>query len=46
MAVCVVGSFRWHCVFLGILGGNVHCGVFYVAMCVVGFLDGKVVCIL
>jgi len=42
--MCVVGSFRWQCVLLGLLGGKVSflyvvggnvCCMFYVAMSVV-----------
>jgi len=35
--MCVVGSFRWQCVLLGLLGGNVCCWVYEVAMCVTSF---------
>jgi len=52
--MCGVGSFRWDCVLLGSLGGNVCCWVFEVAMCVfvcfkwqcvvLGLLVGHVCC--
>ena len=32
----IVGSFRWQCVLLYVLGGNMCFWVFYVAICVVG----------
>jgi len=33
--MCVVGSFRWQNELVGLLGGNMYCWVFTVAMCVV-----------
>jgi len=33
--MCVVRSFRWQCVLMGVLGGKVSCWVFDMAMCVV-----------
>jgi len=33
--VCYV-CFRWQCVLLGVIGGNVWCCMFSVAICVVG----------
>jgi len=32
--MCVVASFRWQCLLLGLLGGNVYYSVFHVAMSV------------
>jgi len=32
----VVVCFRWQSELLGLLGGNVYCWVFYVAICIVG----------
>ena len=34
--MCGVGSFRWNCVFWGLLGGYVCCWVFSVAISIVG----------
>jgi len=36
VAMCIVGSFRWQCVLLGLLGVILCCWVFYVAICIVG----------
>ena len=52
--MCVVRSFTWECVVLGLLSGKACCSVFYVAVCVVGYfrrqyellylLDGYLCC--
>ena len=51
--MCVDGFFRWQSELLGLLGGNVCCSTFYVAMSAVGsfnwqyvlrVLVGKVCC--
>jgi len=36
MVICVVGSLRWQCVLLRLLGGNVCCWVLYVEIRIVG----------
>jgi len=37
MVICVLECFKWQCVLLGLLGGNMYCWVFYVVICVVCF---------